>query len=271
MSDLVAVEAALHAEKTERLRTESALLRSLLPQSIVERLLGGEKDIAEAHEHVTVLFAGARCSPSAADSFGLGQPLAMRATRSVPAGRVRSAALADVVGFTTMCSTMSARCVVMTMNALFNAFDRQLERFGVFRAEVIGDGYMCAPTAPEPPQRRARSGLIHQLKQRPSLHLHPPVCALAPAVLSAPPRRAGWLRRCVCGHEGHQDHAWRMLLFARALLSEAAALHSSCPESAHAILPDLRARRRPWQGCCRAHAAAVAPAQPRRLAARAAC
>ena len=56
---LMAAEAALRATENARLQTESALLRSLLPASIVERLLAGESDIADVHDSVTVLFAGA--------------------------------------------------------------------------------------------------------------------------------------------------------------------------------------------------------------------
>ena len=57
VSALIAAEEALVEARTQRLKSESALLHSMLPPAVVPRVLAGEVGIAEAHPHVCVLFA----------------------------------------------------------------------------------------------------------------------------------------------------------------------------------------------------------------------
>lgn len=50
----------------------------------------------------------------------------------------------DIVGFSTMASTMSAVEVFLMLSNLYYAFDRLVDKFGVYKVETIGDGYMLA-------------------------------------------------------------------------------------------------------------------------------
>lgn len=53
----------------------------------------------------------------------------------------------DIVGFSTMSSTMSAVEVFLMLTNLYYAFDRLVDKFGVYKVETIGDGYMIAAGA----------------------------------------------------------------------------------------------------------------------------
>ncbi len=50
----------------------------------------------------------------------------------------------DIVGFSTMSSTMSAVEVFLMPTNLHYAFDRLVDKYGVYKVETIGDGYMIA-------------------------------------------------------------------------------------------------------------------------------
>ena len=50
----------------------------------------------------------------------------------------------DIVGFSTMSSTMSAVEVFLMLTNLYYAFDRLVDTYGVYKVETIGDGYMIA-------------------------------------------------------------------------------------------------------------------------------
>lgn len=50
----------------------------------------------------------------------------------------------DIVGFSTMSSTMSAVEVFLMLTNLYYSFDRLVDKFGVYKVETIGDGYMIA-------------------------------------------------------------------------------------------------------------------------------
>lgn len=101
-------------EKTDK------LLHNILPRSIVHRLKGGEKLIADAHPSVTVLFA-------------------------------------DLVGFTQLSRTMEASRLVKMLNAIFSAFDMLVERSGLEKIKTIGDSYMVVSGAPEHRERHAQA------------------------------------------------------------------------------------------------------------------
>ena len=45
---------------------------------------------------------------------------------------------ADIVGFTTMCSTVPAEVVVGTLHRLFSAFDEETGPFGVYKVDTVG-------------------------------------------------------------------------------------------------------------------------------------
>lgn len=67
----------------------------------------GQQVIGDSHEHVVILFS-------------------------------------DIVGFSTMASTMSAVEVFLMLSNLYYAFDRLVDKYGVYKVETIGDGYMLA-------------------------------------------------------------------------------------------------------------------------------
>lgn len=54
----------------------------------------------------------------------------------------------DIVGFSTMSSSMSAVEVFLMLTNLYYAFDRLVDKYGVYKVETIGDGYMIAAGQP---------------------------------------------------------------------------------------------------------------------------
>jgi class 3 adenylate cyclase len=88
-------------------RRSRALLLNVLPETIVQRLDAGETLIADAHDHVAVLFS-------------------------------------DFVGFTDRAARYSPAELVTELNAVFGDFDAACERHGVEKIKTIGDAYMAA-------------------------------------------------------------------------------------------------------------------------------
>ena len=93
-----------------RARSE-ALLLNVLPRSIVDRLHGGERVIADHCEDVTVLFS-------------------------------------DVVDFTPFAEAESPERVVALLDDLFSAFDQLIEERGLEKIKTIGDAYMAVAGVP---------------------------------------------------------------------------------------------------------------------------
>lgn len=88
------------------------LLQNILPGPVIEDLKRANgKLVAQHYQAVTVLFA-------------------------------------DVVGFTTMSSQISATELVELLNLMFHRFDDIAERNGVEKIKTIGDCYMCASGLP---------------------------------------------------------------------------------------------------------------------------
>lgn len=97
-----------------------ALLRNILPMPIVSRLNLGETAIADQVEDATILFA-------------------------------------DLVGFTSLSTRLSAIGLVELLNALFSEFDRLSARFGLEKIKTIGDAYMVAGGLPAPSRDHAET------------------------------------------------------------------------------------------------------------------
>jgi PAS domain S-box-containing protein len=81
------------------------LLFNMLPAEIAGQLKDDPSHIAESHNFSAVLFA-------------------------------------DIVGFTSMTSTMDPRAVVSMLNDLFSMFDEVVEKYGLNKVKTIGDCYM---------------------------------------------------------------------------------------------------------------------------------
>lgn len=104
-----------NARLLERLRLElaseqarsEALLLSILPRRIVDRLSAGEQRIADRHENVAILFS-------------------------------------DFVRFTELAGAIPVGDLVEELGLLFEAFDEACARRGVEMIKTIGDGYLAA-------------------------------------------------------------------------------------------------------------------------------
>lgn len=94
------------------------ILQTILPEPIISRIQEGQHVIGDAYDHVVVMFS-------------------------------------DIVGFSTMSSTMSAVEVFLMLTNLYYAFDRLVDKFGVYKVETIGDGYMIAAGHDEDPAKVA--------------------------------------------------------------------------------------------------------------------
>ncbi|KAK9819755.1 hypothetical protein WJX72_001989 [[Myrmecia] bisecta] len=108
-----------------------SILKNILPEHIIEKiqetgLEEGTPNIGQAHQHVVVLFS-------------------------------------DIVGFSTISSTMPAKDVFVMLTNLFSSFDRLVDRFGVYKVETIGDGYMIAAGHAETPEMAAMGRPIDRM------------------------------------------------------------------------------------------------------------
>ena len=133
------------------------LLLNILPPAIAERLLHGERVIADRFEEVTLLFA-------------------------------------DIVDFTVLSSRLSATEVVELLNEVFNVSDRLVDRFGLEKIKTIGDAYMVVGGLPEPStdhaqrvadmalalsdELRGMAGGAHPLSCRMGIHMGPAVAGV---------------------------------------------------------------------------------------------
>ncbi len=98
--------------KLARFQEQEKILHKTLPPVIADRLIAGEKDIADRYDAVSILFA-------------------------------------DIVGFTPLSARLSPREVVHILNDLFSRFDQLTKKYGVERIKTIGDAYMIVAGAPE--------------------------------------------------------------------------------------------------------------------------
>ncbi|MFN2614945.1 MAG: adenylate/guanylate cyclase domain-containing protein [Actinomycetota bacterium] len=94
----------------ERARSHSLLL-NILPQPIIDRLGAGEQTIADRYDDVTVLFS-------------------------------------DLVGFTSISSSLDATTLVTQLNAMFSQFDELCARYEVEKIKTIGDAYLAVGGLP---------------------------------------------------------------------------------------------------------------------------
>jgi class 3 adenylate cyclase len=96
-----------------------SLLHNVLPGWIADKLKKGDKTIAEEFESASVLFA-------------------------------------DIVNFTPISAKFGPREVVQMLDDVFSLFDELVEKHGVEKIQVAGDGYMAAAGVPSPRPDHAR-------------------------------------------------------------------------------------------------------------------
>jgi class 3 adenylate cyclase len=94
----------------ERGRSRELLL-NILPQSIIDRLNGGERLIADRFDDVAVVFS-------------------------------------DFVGFTEISARLPVATVVSSLNEMFSGFDAACAALGVEKIKTIGDAYLAAAGLP---------------------------------------------------------------------------------------------------------------------------
>ena len=90
-----------------KLQEKEHLLHDILPSRIAERIVHGEKTIADFKDNVSVIFM-------------------------------------DIVGFTPISQALSAEVIVNTLNTLYSKFDDIAQTFGIEKIKTIGDAYMAA-------------------------------------------------------------------------------------------------------------------------------
>jgi PAS domain S-box-containing protein len=95
-------------KKAEEARALSALLETMLPPHIAQRMLNDPtlNRIAERYDHACILFT-------------------------------------DIKGFTAMSANMAPQDVAAMLAEMFEAFDTSAKKFGVEKVKTIGDSYMC--------------------------------------------------------------------------------------------------------------------------------
>jgi class 3 adenylate cyclase len=94
------------------LQTEKDLLESLLPAHAAEALRTGKEVEPMLHNNVTLFFS-------------------------------------DIIGFTSICSSLSPWHVVNMLNQLYGIMDHLAKKFHLFKVETIGDAYVCCSGLPE--------------------------------------------------------------------------------------------------------------------------
>jgi class 3 adenylate cyclase len=100
-------------------RENEQLLLNVLPAPIAGRLRGGEQNIADGFDSITVAFA-------------------------------------DLVDFTRLSSGMPPARLVELLNSLFSRFDEAAVEFGVEKIKTVGDAYMVVCGVPTPVPDHAR-------------------------------------------------------------------------------------------------------------------
>lgn len=112
-------EVRSQAKEISRKNSENErLLLNILPKPVADRLKAGETLISDSIPMATILFS-------------------------------------DLVGFTTLCSSLQAKEVVGLLNDLFSTFDEISCSRGIEKIKTMGDGYMAAGGLPGPDGEQA--------------------------------------------------------------------------------------------------------------------
>jgi adenylate cyclase len=148
----------------EQERSE-ALLLSIFPSPIAERLKISQEVIAERSEEVSVLFA-------------------------------------DITGFTPAAERLPAEEVVVLLDEIFSAFDELVTRHGLEKIKTIGDGYLVAAGIPTPRVDHAEAAARLALAMRQALAELPAAAGLSLRVgIDSGPVVAGVIGRTKFGYD----------------------------------------------------------------------
>jgi len=123
-------ENALAAERAHAMATNN-ILSNILPPNIRDRLINGEKRIADRYDNVSVLFV-------------------------------------DIVGFTELATKIEADDLIDVLDRVFTKFDTICKRHGLEKIKTIGDAYMAvcgAPIAYDNHAERAASAALEMLEE----------------------------------------------------------------------------------------------------------
>jgi adenylate cyclase len=148
----------------EQERSE-ALLLSIFPRAIAERLKISQGVIAERSEEVSVLFA-------------------------------------DITGFTPTAERLPAEEVVVMLDEIFSAFDELVACHGLEKIKTIGDGYLVAAGIPTPRADHAEAAARLALAMRQALAELPVASGLSLRVgIDSGPVVAGVIGRTKFGYD----------------------------------------------------------------------
>ncbi|MBK9249562.1 MAG: hypothetical protein IPM69_15950 [Ignavibacteria bacterium] len=113
--------------KLARFQEQEKILHNILPAQIAERMVAGEKMIADSHDHVSVFFS-------------------------------------DIVGFTKLSQQVTAEELVGMLNGIFSQFDQIARKHGLEKIKTIGDSYMAVAGAPIPQENHAERAVLFALE-----------------------------------------------------------------------------------------------------------
>ena len=133
------------AEIKEIATKNEELLLNILPGSIVPRMLGEEKTIADSFEECSILFG-------------------------------------DIVGFTPMSQKMDPKALVTMLNEIFTKFDDFSDELGLEKIKTIGDSYMVACGVPTPDPDHANKIAEMGLKMIRYVNEYPTVAGQVPSI-----------------------------------------------------------------------------------------
>jgi class 3 adenylate cyclase len=135
----------------DRALQSSAIVSSLFPQSIVERLMSTSDDCSNSNSHFnsnnkrlkSFLIGGSNDSTNACR-----QPIA-------DLFPFTTVIFADIAGFTAWSSTRDPAQVFLLLQNIYQAFDALAKRHHVFKVETIGDSYVAVTGIPDPQEQHA--------------------------------------------------------------------------------------------------------------------
>lgn len=104
--DIVLARIKTHLDIQELRKQSDQLLKNLLPDKVIDKLINGEEYLPEKRQNTSVLFC-------------------------------------DLVGFTEISARISPEELLEELTTIFNHFDEIIQPLGIYRIKTIGDAYMA--------------------------------------------------------------------------------------------------------------------------------